>query len=127
MYGCFSCRRIHQTSAQLKKPGLILKNGRTVMLPVLTLLKMPSTLSFSFLLLNGYILSGFPRFFYPLRGFGRGSNESYFFTADDTGIHRLRTFGSTLMLFLLICAIIFIRVICGFIRFNHSFPGKNRS
>jgi hypothetical protein len=40
---------------------------------------------------------------------------------DDTDIHRLRTVGSTLMLFLLIRAILFIRVepkvrICGFIR-----------
>jgi hypothetical protein len=54
MYGCFSCRRIHRTSAQLKKPGLILKNGCAVMFPVLTPLKMPSALSFSFLLLNVY-------------------------------------------------------------------------
>jgi hypothetical protein len=35
------------------------------------------------------------------------------FTTDDTDVHRLRTFGSTLMPFLIICAIRFICVICG--------------
>jgi hypothetical protein len=35
------------------------------------------------------------------------------FTTDGTDARRLRTFGSTLMSFLFICAIRFIRVICG--------------
>jgi hypothetical protein len=48
----------------LKKPGLILKNGCAVMLPVLTLLKMPSALSFSFLLLNVYSASDAGHGFY---------------------------------------------------------------
>jgi hypothetical protein len=39
--------------------------------------------------------------------------QLFFLTTDDTDVHRLRTFGSTLMLFLLICGILFIRLISG--------------
>jgi hypothetical protein len=35
-----------------------------------------------------------------------GSRTTVLFTADGTDVHRLRTFGSTLMLFLFICDII---------------------
>jgi GH24 family phage-related lysozyme (muramidase) len=39
--------------------------------------------------------------------------QLFFLTTDDTDVHRLRTFGSTLMWFLLICVILFISAICG--------------
>jgi hypothetical protein len=55
MRGCSSCRPIRLTLIPLKKHGLISKEGCVIVIPILILLKMPSTFSFSSLLLNNYM------------------------------------------------------------------------